>query len=143
MRPPPRSCRLKGRGPTPEDDAAAVEPAIRALVPFDATLLGMGEDGHIASLFASLPDLAAALDPDGARFAIGVEVPGLAPYLPRISLTGRALFASRMIVLLTGGEQKRALLDRVASDPAFSPPVAALIRQTRSPVRPIWSPGQP
>jgi 6-phosphogluconolactonase len=132
---------LKGHGPTPAADAAAIEPAIRVLLPFDATLLGMGDDGHIASLFPSTPDLAAALDPDGARLAVGVEVPGLAPYLPRISLTGRALFDSRLIVLLTGGEGKRALIEQVLTDPAFAPPVAALIRQTRSPVRILWSPG--
>jgi 6-phosphogluconolactonase len=131
---------LKGDGRTPAADAAAIEPAIRALVPFDAALLGMGDDGHIASLFPSTPDLAAALDPDGERFAVGVEVPGLAPYLPRISLTGRALFDSRLIVLLTGGEAKRALIERVLTDPAFAPPVAALIRQNRAPVRLIWSP---
>jgi 6-phosphogluconolactonase len=131
---------LKGGGPTPAADAAAIEPAIRALVPFDATLLGMGDDGHIASLFPSTPDVAAALDPDGERFAVGVETPGLAPYLPRISLTGRALFDSRLVVLLTGGEGKRALIERVLSDAAFAPPVAALIRQTRTPVRLLWSP---
>jgi 6-phosphogluconolactonase len=131
---------LRGDAATPAAAAQAIEPAIRALIPFDATLLGMGDDGHIASLFPSTPDLAAALDPDGERFAIGVEVPGLAPYLPRISLTGRALFASKLIVLLTGGEGKRALIERVLTDPAFAPPVSALIRQTRSPVRLLWSP---
>ena len=132
---------LKGAGPTPGADAAAVEPAIRALVPLDVTLLGMGDDGHIASLFPSTPGVAALLDPDGERFAVGVEVPGLAPYLPRISLTGRALFASRQILVLTSGEGKRALLERVLTDPAFTPPVAALIRQSRAPVRLLWSPG--
>ena len=90
--------------------------------------------------FPSTPDLAALLDPDGERYAVGVEVPGLAPYLPRISLTGRALFASKLIVLLTGGEGKKALLERVLTDPAFAPPVSALIRQARAPVRLLWSP---
>jgi 6-phosphogluconolactonase len=132
---------LKGAGPTPADDASAVEPAVRALLPFDATLLGMGEDGHIASLFPSTPDLAALLNPEGERLAVGVETPGLAPYLPRISLTGAALFASKLIVLLVGGEAKRALLERVATDPAFAPPVSALLHQSRAPVRLLWSPG--
>jgi len=131
---------LKGKCSTPAEDAVAVEPLLRALVPFDVALLGMGDDGHIASLFPGAPRLAAALDPDSERFVIGVEVAGLAPYLPRISLTGRALFDSRLIVLLTSGEPKRSLIERVLTDPAFAPPVAALIRQTRAPVRLLWSP---
>jgi 6-phosphogluconolactonase len=41
------------------------EPALRALMPFDAVLLGMGEDGHIASLIPGSPVMAEAMDPDG------------------------------------------------------------------------------
>jgi 6-phosphogluconolactonase len=134
---------LKARGPTAADDAATAEPAIAALLPFDASLLGMGPDGHIASLFPSTPDVGALLDPDAARRVVGVDVAGLEPFLPRISLTGRALFASRLIVLLVSGEAKRALIERVALDPGFAPPVSALMRQTRSPVRILWSPGDP
>jgi 6-phosphogluconolactonase len=131
---------LKGEGATPADDASAAEPAIRSLVPFDAVLLGMGDDGHIASLFPSTPDVAALLDPRAERFVVGVEVPGLAPYLPRISLTGRALLDSSLIVVLTSGEGKRALIERVLTDPAFAPPISAVMRQTRTPVRLLWSP---
>jgi 6-phosphogluconolactonase len=132
---------LKADGPSPADDAAAAEPSIRPLLPFDATLLGMGEDGHIASLFPSTPHVEALLDPDAERLVVGVEIAGLAPYLPRISLTGRALFDSRLIVLLVGGKAKRALLERVLTDPAFAPPVSALLRQRRAPFRVLWSPG--
>ena len=132
---------IKGEGPTPAADAKAVGPAIRDLTPFDVTLLGMGDDGHIASLFPSTPDVAALLDPSCEHYAVGVEVPGRAPYVPRISLTGRALLDSKLILLLTNGEARKALLERVLTDPAFAPPVSALIRQTRAPVRLLWSPG--
>ena len=132
---------LRGAGETPADDAAAAEPAIRALVPFDAVLLGMGPDGHIASLYAANADAARWLDPDCPRWVVGVTSAGWAPYVPRLSLTGRALFEAALIVLLIGGEEKRALIEQVEADPVFSPPAAALLRQTRSPVRVLWSPG--
>jgi 6-phosphogluconolactonase len=131
---------LNGSEPTPAAAAAAIEPAIRALLPFDAALLGMGPDGHIASLYATSVGVAAALDPDAAQLAVGVTSPGWEPYVPRVSLTGRALFDAGLIVLLVGGEQKRRVIEQVLADPAFAPPVSALIRQQRSPVRILWSP---
>jgi 6-phosphogluconolactonase len=132
---------LKGAGATPADDAAAAEPAIRTLAPFDAALLGMGPDGHIASLYASNADAAQWLDPDCPRWVVGVTSAGWAPYTPRLSLTARALFDSRLIVLLIGGDDKRALIEQIEADPVFNPPAAALLRQTRGPVRALWSPG--
>ena len=133
---------LKGRGPAPRVDAARAEPAIRALLPFDAVLLGVGEDGHIASLFAGQRDLAEALDPARGPLVIGVAKAGLAPYVPRISLTAAALFDAGLVVVLASGDAKRVLLERVATDPRFAPPVAALLRQTRTPVRVLWSPAR-
>ena len=131
---------LNGAEKTPAAAAAAIEPAIRALLPFDATLLGMGPDGHIASLYASSVGVAAALDPEAERIAVGVQSPGWEPYVPRISLTGRALFDAALVVLLVGREQKRRVIEQVLADDAFAPPVSALIRQTKAPVRVLWSP---
>ena len=131
---------LNGAERTPAAAAAAIEPAIRALLPFDATLLGMGPDGHIASLYASSVGVAAALDPEAEHLAVGVQSPGWEPYVPRISLTGRALFDAALVILLVGGEQKRRVIEQVLADDAFAPPVSALIRQTKAPVRVLWSP---
>jgi 6-phosphogluconolactonase len=131
---------LNGAEQTPSAAAAAVEPTIAALAPFDAILLGMGPDGHIASLYASNSDADQWLDPDCPRWVVGVQSAGWTPYVPRVSLTGRALFDARLIVLLVGGEDKRAVLEQIEADPVFNPPAAALLRQTRSPVRVLWSP---
>jgi 6-phosphogluconolactonase len=130
---------LKGSGSTPDDDARAVEPCIRLLVPFDAAILGMGDDGHIGSIYPGAPDLAAALDPAGERCVVGVEKAGLPPYVPRISLAGPALLCARLTVLLMAGAGKRALIERVFADESFTPPVAALIRRRTPPVRILWS----
>jgi 6-phosphogluconolactonase len=130
---------LKGDGASPEVDALAAESALSGLSPV-ASLVGMGEDGHIASLFPGAPGLDAALDPHGERLCIGVDQAGLDPRVPRISLTVRALLLAARVVFLVTGEAKRALLERVAADAAYSPPVAAIIRQSLAPVQVLWAP---
>jgi 6-phosphogluconolactonase len=132
---------LKGHGPTPDADALAAEPAIEALLPFDAVLLGMGPDGHVASLFPSTPGVADLLDPAADRAVVGVDVAGLEPFVPRITLTGRSLMSGGLIVVVVSGQAKRALIERTLVDPTFAPPIAAVLRQGAAPVRVLWSPG--
>jgi 6-phosphogluconolactonase len=72
---------------------------------FDATLLGIGEDGHTASLFPGQP----ALEED-RRWAIAVAGPGSAQ---RITLTYPALDSSRELAFVVAGARKREILRRV------------------------------
>jgi 6-phosphogluconolactonase len=119
------------------------EPALKKLMPFDATLLGMGEDGHIASLIPGSPVLAHAMDPTGA--ALTAESPqGFgSPPVARITLTLSALLQSRAIFLLIAGEAKRQVIGRAASLEAGAGddlPVRAILGQDRVPVRIFWAP---
>lgn len=110
--------------------------ALAALAPFDAVMLGMGEDGHIASLIPGDPGLDVSLTTD----QLLVDVPaGLGkPPLPRVSLTLSALLNSRAIFLLIAGDAKREVLARAQAGEDL--PVGRLLSQTRVPVRIFWSP---
>ena len=124
--------------PTPEAAAGAAEPAVQALAPFDVVLLGMGDDGHIASLFPGSAALGQGLDPQSPRLCLGVPAGSPAPDTPRISLTLRALLSSRSIVLLISGEAKRRTVE-AALDGADLP-VRRLLSQSRTPVAILWAP---
>jgi 6-phosphogluconolactonase len=86
-------------------DADRFDPA-RAL--FDVTLLGLGEDGHTASLFPG----SAALE-IRQRWAVPVPHAAVEPYVPRITLTLPTLASSRVVLFLVTGASKREILTRV------------------------------
>ncbi len=78
---------------------------------FDLLLLGLGPDGHLASLFPDQETLS-----ERSRWTTGVERAGHEPFVPRISMTFRALTWARSVVFLVSGESKA---DAVAA--AFGP----------------------
>lgn len=101
--------------------------------PIDALVLGMGEDGHTASLFPGAAGLAEALDPRGTALLAALDPPA-APH-PRLSLTLTALLDSRRIHLPLGGAAKQAVYRRaLASGDRRQWPIAAVLCQPRVPV---------
>lgn len=112
-------------------------------LPFDACVLGMGGDGHFASLFPGAPELEYALDPEADALATIVHpdpLPEEAPFV-RISLTLAAIAASRRLILLIRGERKREVLKNALRSGLWTEfPVAALLTQPRLPLEIHWSP---
>jgi 6-phosphogluconolactonase len=128
---------LMNPAPSPAEAAQAVETEVRALLPFDVVLLGMGEDGHFASMFPHSPALALGLDPDAEAVVIAAPEGHPAPPQPRLTLTLAALLKSKLIVVLIIGEAKRAVLERAQTDAAL--PIFAVLNQDRVPVRILWA----
>jgi 6-phosphogluconolactonase len=87
----------------PDEGADAYERLLQEAGPpsFDLVLLGIGPDGHTASLFPRQETL-----DERSRLVVGVAMSGLEPFVPRISMTITALVASQRIIVLASGESK-------------------------------------
>ncbi len=131
---------LKNPAPTPE---AGADWATRALTrvphPYDVVILGMGEDGHTASLFPGSLALARGLDPAAPAGCIAVNAL-TAPHA-RISLNLRSLLDSRRIVLHFEGPSKWDVYQRARSPgPTAELPVRGVLHQKEVPVDVFWAP---
>jgi 6-phosphogluconolactonase len=85
--------------------------------PFDVCMLGMGADGHFASLFPGAPTLARALDPANPNAAIAIvpdPMPSAGPH-PRVSLTLTRILKSRRLLLVITGVDKRAVIEHATA----------------------------
>ncbi len=127
-------------------DAAAKANALMAALPVpDVLVLGMGTDGHTASLFPHSPDLARALDlatPERVC-ALRLPEPPPQPQHPRLTLTLAQILRARRLVLLVQGADKLTVLGQAARD--RSPPgvdalpISHILHQTTTPVS-LWLP---
>ena len=95
----------------------------------DAVLLGMGEDGHICSMFPDSPTLKTLLSPALRPTVLGVPHgrDGAAPSLERLTINLPYLMTARRVVLALTGAAKRAVFEREAAGDPATQPIAALI----------------
>ncbi|WP_372970654.1 6-phosphogluconolactonase [Marinobacter sp.] len=106
---------LKQPGDTPADGLAGVEQALAELpLPLDVLILGMGSDGHTASLFPDAPELNEALDTDSTVIVVPMTPPSQAQ--KRITLTLRALRRAGFTALHLKGDDKLETLKTACSD---------------------------
>ena len=104
---------------------------------FACAMIGMGTDGHFASLFPDADCLEAGLDLDNARFYMPVRT-AASPH-PRVSMTLSSLLASDEILLFFFGVEKLAVYENAHTvDKTY--PITALLEQSKTPVSLYWAP---
>ena len=121
-----------------DDRCGELDKELQSLpLPFTSVLLGMGDDGHFASLFPNAANLQSAVDLEASRSFIPVDTDS-SPHR-RLSMTLAALLRGDEILLLIFGADKRAVLEKAAESDSELP-IAHLLRQTRVPVDVFWAP---
>tara|TARA_R110001599_G_scaffold353459_2_gene592765 strand:- start:12713 stop:13387 length:675 start_codon:yes stop_codon:yes gene_type:complete len=118
-----------------KDNMSAMNAQLSAIPrPFSAVVLGMGNDGHTASWFPGVANLAELLDPENTA-QVAMTEPLTAPHR-RITLTLAAVLESREIIIHITGAEKKAVIEQ-AQERGY--PVAAVLEQRATPASIWWA----
>lgn len=112
--------------------------AKNALLPFDVLILGMGEDGHTASLFPCSDEIDLALSADNSDVLMQV-IPKSAPH-QRITFTFSSLITSKNIFLHISGQSKKDVLNKALSgNNIVDMPIRAFLQHPHSDTKVYWA----
>lgn len=129
---------LKNAADTALAGAAETEGALSSFGKFTVVILGMGDDGHTASLFPGAVALDAGLDLNSGRSCLAVT-PTAAPH-ERISLTLPRLLDTEYLVIHISGANKQKVLEQAqAGQDVKALPIRAILQQTVVPVTVFWA----
>ena len=124
---------LRGAGDDAVAQVAILNTRLAEQPPFDVVILGMGTDGHTASLFPDAVQLSEGLDITNPKACLVVDPPH-APH-QRISMSlGRLLRSQQVIVHLTGAQKAEVLCEAWRGNDPYRFPIAAVLHQQCTPV---------
>ena len=130
---------LYADSPDPEPVLTAIEQRIERLrLPLDIAVLGLGLDGHTASLFPDGDRFEQALDPAVASLVLPMRAPSAGE--PRITLTLPPIAGARNLYLQIEGAEKKAVFQQIVrADGAFArSPLRALMRHAKAQLNVYW-----
>jgi len=129
---------LKNSATSAQAGETSIDQDLSAIGRFTLVILGMGDDGHTASLFPGSEALNMGLDMESGRQCLAVQ-PLDAPH-ERMSMTLPRLLDSEQIIVHIRGENKSKVLAMAdAGDDRFELPIRAVLQQTKTPVSVYWA----
>ena len=114
------------RGELGGEEAARIYEEILEGVAIDVCLLGIGPDGHTASLFPNAPTL-----DERERLVVPAE-PGLEPFVERVTFTLPAIAAAQEVLFLVAGEDKAEAVERAFAHPPSKDTPSSVARGKRT-----------